>query len=98
MSPTPAETYHAAHVQRLLHERGASHLRVRKHGAALIVESGPTADPIKHFRLRRDTVSLWLLDMADHAGRWERTPFRALLENLVSTVLDDFPWTVAPRE
>ena len=41
---------------------------------------------------------VWLLDMADHAGRWERTPFRAQLDALVSSVLTDFPWTVAPRE
>ena len=71
-------------------------MRARKHGAAVIVESGPTADPVKHFRIRRDTVHLWLLDMATHTGRWERTPFRASLDDLVSTVLDTFPWTLAP--
>jgi hypothetical protein len=98
MPSLPAESYHPDQVKRLLHKAGATHLRVRKHGSALIVESGPPADPIKHFRLRRDTVHLWLLDMADHAGRWERTPFRAPLDDLVSSVLTDFPWTVAPRE
>ena len=33
----------------------------------MIVESGPAADPVKHIRLRRDTVHLWCLDVADHA-------------------------------
>ena len=94
--PLAAEPHHATHVEKLLRARGCSHLRARKHGAAVIVESGPTADPVKHFRIRRDTVHLWLLDMATHTGRWERTPFRASLHDLVSTVLDDFPWTLTP--
>lgn len=58
----------------LLHECGAVHLRARKYGAAVLVESGPTHDSIKHFRLRRDTVNVWCLDMADHRGRWEKSP------------------------
>ena len=91
-----AEPRHATRVESLLHQRGATHLRARKYGAAVIVESGPLAGPIKHFRLRRDTVHLWNLDMANHRGQWERTPFRALLDELVQTVLDDFPWTIAP--
>ena len=90
------EPHHAERVQRLLHERGAAHLRARKYGSAVIVESGPSDFPAKHFRIRRDTVHLWLLDMADHRGRWERTPFRAELDDLVKTVLDDFPWTLTP--
>jgi hypothetical protein len=34
---------------------------------------------------------------ADHRGRWERTPFRAYLDELVARVLDNFPWIVAER-
>ena len=98
MPSPPAESYHPDQVEKLLHKCGATHLRARKHGSSIIVESGPADDPIKHFRLRRDTVHLWLLDMAEHTGRWERTPFRAQLDELVSMVLDSFPWTVAPRE
>lgn len=94
--PLAADLHHAQRAQDLLRQRGGAHLRARKYGAAVIVESGPTADPIKHFRLRRDTVHLWCLDMATHSGRWERTPFRGLLDELVNTVLDDFPWTLAP--
>ena len=91
-----AEPHHASHVENLLHQRGAAHLRARKYGSAVLVESGPVNDPLKHFRLRRETVHLWWLDMADHRGRWERTPFRANLDDLVQTVVDDFPWTIMP--
>ena len=72
------------------------HTRARKYGSAVLVESGPVDQPIKHFRVRRDTVHLWCLDMANHRGQWERTPFRANLDELVQTVLGDFPWTLTP--
>ncbi len=96
MAAPAAEPHHTTQVTKLLHQNGAKHLRTRKHGAAVIVESGPTADPTKHFRLRRDTVHLWRLDMATHTGRWEATPFRAQLQELVTMVLESFPWTLTP--
>jgi len=91
-----AEAHHASGVQQALHAAGATHLRARKHGAAIVVESGPDHDPVKHFRVRRDTVHLWCLDMANHHGKWERTPFRDQLDALVAMVLDQFPWTLTP--
>lgn len=91
----PAEDFQATAVQRRLHARGLKHLRARKYGSAIIVESGPKSTAFKHFRLRRDTVHLWMLDMAGHGQRWERTPFRAQLQELVDTVMDEFPWTLA---
>jgi len=95
--PRNVEPYHPGHVQDWLHDRGLDHLRARKYGSAVIVESGPAGDAIKHFRVRRDTVHLWLLDFADHRGKWERTPFRAQLEELLETVVETLPWTVADR-
>lgn len=96
MPPPAAEPHHATKVESMLHRCGAAHLRARKRGPAVIVESGPAADPVKHFRLRRDTVHLWRLDMATHTGRWEATPFRAQLQELVTMVLESFPWTLTP--
>ncbi len=94
-SKPQAEPHHAARVQHLLHKCGASHTRARKHGSTVIVESGPKKNPIKHFRLQRDTVHLWLLDMG-HRGRWQPTPFRALLDELVGMVVTKLPWTLTP--
>ena len=96
MSKYQAEAYHPQTVERLLHARQLSHLRARKYGAAVIVESGPPSDPVKHIRLTRDAVHLWLLDIANHRGRWERTPDRGALEALVTLVMDSFPWTLQP--
>jgi hypothetical protein len=89
-----AEPHHASRVESLLHGHGAEHLRARCYGTAVIVESGPEDDPVKHFRLRRDTVHLWCLDMTGRGDRWERTDFRGNLDELVSTVVEDFPWVL----
>ena len=90
----PVESYHPSSVQQRLRKHGLRHLRARKHGSTVIVESGPDDQPFKHFRLRRDTVHLWWLDMAGHGQRWEKTPFRAQLDELVDMVVNDFPWTL----
>ena len=42
----------------------------------MIVESGPKKGAHKHIRVRRDTVHLWLVDIANHRGQWEKTPLR----------------------
>ena len=89
-----AESYHATQVESLLRGHGIDHLRARSYGATVIVESGPADDPVKHFRLRRDTVHLWCLDMVGRGDRWESTPWRANLGELVSTVVENFPWTL----
>jgi hypothetical protein len=34
--------------------------------------------------------------MATHTGRWEPTPFRGQLGELVAMVIESFPWTIAP--
>lgn len=90
-----ADQFHPTSVEDILHKRGFTHLRARKYGAAVIVESGPKSNPIRHFRIRRDTVHLWLLDFSLHNDRWEKTPFRAPLRDLVEAVIEQFPWTIA---
>ena len=92
--PRPAESHDPDSVERRLRELGFRHVRARKYGASVIVESGPKDHPVNHFRLRRDTVHLWRLDMADHRGRWQKTPFRAQLRELVTMVAEQFPWTL----
>ena len=91
-----AEPWDAERIEELLHEAGATHLRARKRGSTVLVESGPAADPVKHFRVCRDTVHLWCLDMADHRGRWERTPFRDNLDEIIHAVIENFSWTLSP--
>jgi len=95
MPKLKAEEFDLDVVEEALESLQLPHLRARKRGAAIIVESGPKQDPLKHFRLRRDTAQYWLLDIANHQGRWEPTPYREPLGNLVRRVAEDFPWVVA---
>ena len=87
---------HAAAVTSYLEAQGLVHLRARKYGQLVIIESGPQDDPFPHARLRRDTIHLWTLEFVTHMGRWERTGFRGLWQDLLKRAITDFPWTLAP--
>lgn len=73
---------------------GCEHIRVRKRGDLIILESGPQDDPVAHARLRRVTSQWWTLEMGI-AGKWERTPFRAPRRELLQMLVDQFPWVLA---
>jgi predicted nucleic acid-binding protein len=62
----------------------------------LALELGVARVGIDEWRLTRVAAQLWSLDIANHRGRWEPTPFRASLEEVVSLVADTFPWTLQP--
>lgn len=97
MPAPPIDSWQAdSTTERLQKYYGLPHLRARKRGLVLTIESGPKGDVVQHFRVRRDTVHLWLLEMPGRGGRWERTPFRDNLDALLELVVTTFPWTVAP--
>lgn len=99
MAKQRAESFHALEVEEcLLRFPEFRHLRVRRRGNCLTLESGPAQDPVRHARFRRDTVHLWRLEVARHTGRWDKTPFRDQLANLLDLLITLFPWTLAPIE
>ncbi len=98
MAQYKAESYEASDLEKYLHEQGHEHLRVRRHGALLIIESGPEDDPVAHARMRRVAVSLWTLEMATHLGKWERTGLRGLYDEIKEQLVHDFGWTLTPIE
>lgn len=75
----------ARELTKLLADNGLSHLRVTKRGNALTVVSGPHADP--DIRLTAQSTDSWHLEVADHRGRWEFTPFEGQLTDLVDAAL-----------
>jgi hypothetical protein len=91
-----AETHQAESVTKALKAKGLAHLRARLRGAFITIESGPPDDPWPRARLRRDTVHLWRLEMATHSGRWENTPFRGQMTELIDILVDNFGWTLTP--
>lgn len=74
------------------------HLRARRRGDAIIIESGPKSDVSTHVRLRRISAQRWSLDISDHLGRWEPTPYEAALEPLLKQIATEFAWVLEPRD
>lgn len=97
MPKLAAEDYHADELEDELADRGFTHLRVRRRGPVLTIESGPKSDAISHARLRRDTVHLWILEMPTAEGAWETTPYRDVMDRQVERLVTDLAWTLAPR-
>ena len=75
----------ARQLTSLLADRGLTHLRVTKRGNALTVVGGPDADP--EIRINASEADSWRLEVADHRGRWEATPFEGDLADLVEAAL-----------
>ena len=83
-------------VEKALKDRGFVHLRVRARGSVLTIESGPEDDPVKHARLKQQTVHLWVLEIADHKGRFSSAGLRDDWPTLVDALVRDFGWVLEP--
>lgn len=96
MSRVQAETHDVFIVESFLAlYPDLSHLRVRRRGDLLTLESGSPENPRRHARLRRVTVHLWRLEMPTSSSRWDLTPFRDQLKVLLEMLVEQFPWTLA---
>jgi hypothetical protein len=78
--PPHVEKYYGDAARARLHERGLTHLRVTTRHPHVTIDKGTDDDPWPCARLRRDTVHLWILEIADHKGRWSTTlPVRRVM-------------------
>lgn len=77
---------------------GLTHLRCRRRGNAVVLESGPAGDAVPHVRFRKLGPRAWAADAANHAGRWERMHLHGQLADNLKTVADTFPWLLAGRD
>ena len=82
-------------VDAFLKRRKLKHIHARKRADSITLDAGTKADPWPRARARRVTTQWWTLDMADHAGRWEKTPFRGPLAELLDILAETFPWILA---
>jgi len=97
--PPYADQDDADDLLELLHtERDLTHLRVRRRGGVLTIESGPKDDVVQHARLRRVTQHKWTLEVATHMGEWQATGLREPMPVLVQTLKQQFPWVLTPLE
>lgn len=94
-----ADDLHIAVVRLFLEDHvGLEHLRARRRADLITLESGSEDDPIAHARLRRVAAHLWTIECATHTGRWERTGFRGLIDEMLDLLVSTLPWILAPRE
>lgn len=97
MSKLEATEFDASVLRGLVaSDRRLKHLRVRRHGGLLILESGSPRELIPHARFRRVTRQWWRLEMPTHTRGWEPTPYRDGLRALLGLLVEQFPWTILP--
>jgi hypothetical protein len=88
-----AEPEDVQEVLDLLRKHGYAHASARAR-SDLITLTTNDAEPWPLARFRRDTVSLWRLELPTHTTRWQPTPYRASLDALVEALVSEFPWTL----
>lgn len=96
MAKQKVDSFQAVELQQLVGEYDdLDHLRVRARADLLTLESGPEDNPFRHARLRRVMVQYYQLEMPTNS-RWELTPFRGPMEEVVAILVDEFGWTLEP--
>lgn len=79
-----------------LEQMGLTHLNVRKHGKHLVIYSMEDGEKVNRARLTKVTAQYYQLGMANHRGKWESTPFRGTLDEIIDLLTNDFAFAIAP--
>jgi hypothetical protein len=72
-----------------------THVSAKRRADTLTLLTGPADDSWPRARFRLLTKHRWTVEMADRAGRWEKTPFQGSLKELLALVAETFPWILA---
>lgn len=83
-------------LEEVLEQKGFTHLNVRKHGKHLVIYSMENGEKVNRARLTKVTAQYYQIGMADHRGKWESTPFRGTMEEMVTLLTSDFGFALAP--
>ena len=82
-------------IQQLLTARGLTHLGVLSRGRYLVLYSEEEDEKVARLRFGRIEQGRYALDMTNHRGGWEPTPFTGSLAELFRLVTEQFPWVLA---
>ncbi|QQK81386.1 hypothetical protein HUG20_16710 [Salicibibacter cibi] len=93
--PNPDERDQFA-LEQDLEQNGWTHLNVRKHGKHLVIYSVEDGEKVNRARLTKVTGQYYQLGMANHRGKWESTPFRGTMDEIVALLANDFAFAIAP--
>ena len=95
-----ADDIHFFSVESLLEARPhLAHLRPRKYGDTIVLESGTKRSPVPHARFRRVTKQWWNIEICIQPGHWDVLPdFRGQLGQALELLDTSFPWVLVPRD
>lgn len=82
-------------IESKLHEKGYLHLKVRIHGKNLVIYSEDNDGKYNRARLTRHNAYTYQIGMADHRGKWERTPFVGTLSEMIDVLTQQFSFVLA---
>ena len=86
------------YVENKLLASGLNHLKVTKRGENIIIYAEDKYGKSNRCRFIYIKANFYNLNMANHLGRWEPTPFQGALDELLEMVIEQFPWTLANYE
>jgi len=81
-------------IESKLKEKELNHLKVAKRGVNIVVYSEDKNNKENRCRFTFIEPGSFILNMANHSGKWEPTPFEGSLDELLEMVIEQFPWTL----
>lgn len=79
-----------------LHEQGYAHVQVRPYGSHLVIFSVEEGQRVNRARLTKVSTQYFTLSMADHRGKWEPTPLRGTMTEMLMLLTQQFPFVLVP--
>jgi hypothetical protein len=83
-------------LEDMMERKGLDHLYARKHGAHIVIYSKEDGEKVKRARLTKVSAQYFQIGMADHRGKWESTPFRGTMDEMLHLLVHDFGFALAP--
>ena len=82
------------YVENKLQENHLTHLSVTVRRNNIVVYSEYEKQKENRCRFTQVRTNSYTMDMANHRGKWEATPFEGSLEELLQMVIEQFPWVL----
>jgi len=80
------------YVEKKLGENSLTHLHVAIRGSSIVIYSEYEKEKENRCRFTKIRRGLYIMNMANHSGKWEPVPFEGDLPELVNMVIEQFPW------
>ena len=90
-----ANKFASEKILQLLKEQGIDHLYIQARGDHLVLYSLEDTEKVNRVRFTRLSANKYQLSMADHRGRWEKTPFTGTIPELVEMLIEQFSFMLA---